>query len=370
MKLPKHIPQLDALRGIAVLAVMLYHAADFVPHLHLEPFVRFGYMGVDLFFVLSGFLITGILVASRDKSGYFTNFYARRALRIWPLYYALLLLTFGVLPLVRPGLTGLVFQQSHPWQSYLLFVQNLFGDVQRAFYTIRVTWSLAIEEQFYLVWPVIVWLAPRRMLKPLALTGLFLSIAARWSIQYGLFPPVNFYTNPLTRLDGLALGAFLALWIPEAHDRTVRWVGITALVLIVPATILLGRVWPGHCTFYALISACFAGLLCAAVATPALPRFAFLRYTGETSYCLYLAHVPVFMAVSASGIPRSIFPHSPAIGEAIQFVVSFALCYGVAAASWRFYESRFLRLKSRFESPRTASVSDPSIYPGSERSSS
>src|ERR1700722_14321772 len=98
MKLPKHIPQLDVVRGVAVLDVMVYHAVDIAPRLHLRPIFGFGYVGVDLFFVLSGFLITGILVHSKNSEAYFANFYARRALRIWPLYYALLLFTFVLLP--------------------------------------------------------------------------------------------------------------------------------------------------------------------------------------------------------------------------------------------------------------------------------
>ena len=341
---------------------MLYHASDFVPSLHLGKIFGFGYLGVDLFFVLSGFLITGILVASKDERGYFSNFYARRALRIWPLYYALLLLTFVVLPIIRPSLSASIFQQSHPWQSYLVFIQNFLGDVQRAFYTIRVTWSLAIEEQFYLVWPVIIWLAPRRMLKPLALGGLFLSIALRWSVQYGLVPPVNFFTNPLTRLDGLALGAFLALWIPEARDGMVRWGGIAALVLTVPATILLGRIWVGHCAFYALVAACFAALLCVSIATPVLRGWAVFRYTGKVSYCLYLAHVPVFMVVSALGLHEWLFPASPRLNETVQLALSLALCYGVAEVSWRFYERPFLRLKSRFVSSSPVPVRNASAY--------
>lgn len=367
MRLPKHIPQLDVLRGLAVLAVILYHAGDFVPALRLHTLFGFGYLGVDLFFVLSGFLITGILVASKDEASYFTNFYARRILRIWPLYYALLLLTFVVLPLVRSSMAAPIFQQSHPWEPYLFFVQNFFGNVQRAFYMVRVTWSLAIEEQFYLVWPVIVWLAPRQVLKPLALGGIFLSIAARWSVQYGLIPPVNFFTNPLTRLDGLALGAFLSLWIPEAQDRTVRWGGVVALALVVPATIMLGRVRPGHCVLYAMIAACFAALLCASVAAPVLPRLAFLKYTGKVSYCLYLAHVPVFMAAGSLGFRHWCFPGSPRTSETIQFVVSLALCYVVAAASWRFYEGPFLRLKTHFESRRTATAGAPSVLALGER---
>src|ERR1700730_17638830 len=143
MKLPRYIPQLDVLRGLAVLDVMLYHAADIVPSLHLTPIFRLGYTGVDLFFVLSGFLITGILVTTKDNEGYFLNFYARRALRIWPLYYTLLLFTFAVLPAIQPHLKASIFGRSYPWQSFPFFLQNSFLK-NAAFDTLRVTWSLAI----------------------------------------------------------------------------------------------------------------------------------------------------------------------------------------------------------------------------------
>src|SRR5690242_17688132 len=180
VELPKSIPQLDALRGVAVLTVVFYHAADIGPSLRLGRFVSFGYTGVDLFFVLSGFLITGILLQTREYAGYLKSFYARRALRIWPVYYALLFLAFVVLPMMRPEMSADIFRRSYPWQSFPFFLQNLFANVQASFDAVRVTWSLAIEEQFYIVWPLIVGFLPRRSLKLLAIAALLLSMGARW----------------------------------------------------------------------------------------------------------------------------------------------------------------------------------------------
>ena len=357
MKLPKHIPQLDVLRGIAVLIVMLYHIIDIVPRLHLRPIFSLGYAGVDLFFVLSGFLITGILVRSKDSKRYFKNFYARRALRIWPLYYALLFFTFVALPVIHPSLRASIFELCHPWQAFPFFLQNLTIHRQ-AFDTLRVTWSLAIEEQFYLVWPVIVWLAPPRMLKPLALSALFLSMAVRWSVLIGLIPPLTIYMNTLTRLDGLSLGAFLALWIPQADERVVRLAGIAAVGLALPATIYLGSVHPGHWAFFSIVAACFAGMLCLAITTEKLSKIGFLKYTGKISYALYLIHVPVFAFGAAYGLGNILFPHSPIMAEVALFAISFVTCYALAAASWYFFESKILKLKSRFEYglPSTAGV--------------
>jgi peptidoglycan/LPS O-acetylase OafA/YrhL len=347
MDLPKHIPQLDVLRGIAVLTVMLYHALDIVPNLHLRPILNSGYVGVDLFFVLSGFLITGILVRTRESRGYFVNFYSRRALRIWPLYYVLLFFTFVLLPLIHPQARAAVFGQSRPWQAFPFFLQNLTLSGQ-AFDTLRVTWSLAIEEQFYLVWPLIVFLAPPRMLKSLALTALFLSIATRWAVQYGLVPPVNIYTNTLTRLDGLALGALLALWIPEASDRTVKLLGISILALTLPVTLVVGWYRSGHWIFYALVSLCFASLLCTVIDINAFSRLRFLSYSGKISYALYLVHVPVFTFV---GLPefRRFAVNRSTLGNLVLLLVSLAICYAFAAASWHLFERKFLKLKDRFE---------------------
>ena len=118
------LPQLDGLRGVAILLVILHNQSPKYPSLHLEPLFANGWMGVDLFFVLSGFLITGILVDTKHSEGYFKNFYARRCLRIWPLYYSLLLFMFIVVPCVHPSEARTVFDRSSPWWAYPLFLQN------------------------------------------------------------------------------------------------------------------------------------------------------------------------------------------------------------------------------------------------------
>src|SRR5207244_9663063 len=153
----QRIPQLDAVRGVAILLVILHNQSSVFPSLHLERLFANGWMGVDLFFVLSGFLITGILLDTRKSPGYFKNFYARRCLRIWPLYYALLLFMFALVPLVRPSEAHVAFQRSAPWWGYALFLQNFLISVPtNAAGALAVTWSLAIEEQFYLVWALVV----------------------------------------------------------------------------------------------------------------------------------------------------------------------------------------------------------------------
>src|SRR5207248_1231599 len=145
------IPQLDGIRGVAILVVILHNSGRF-PRLFAN-----GWMGVDLFFVLSGFLITGILLDTKESESYFKNFYARRCLRIWPLYYSLLLFMFVLVPLLRPSEAHIIFEKSSPWWAYPLFLQNFLIPIStNAAGPLAITWSLAIEEQFYLVWAVVV----------------------------------------------------------------------------------------------------------------------------------------------------------------------------------------------------------------------
>src|SRR3984885_11738011 len=149
------IPQLDAVRGLAVLSVLL-HNTDVDPAFPLGFIAANGWMGVDLFFVLSGFLITGILVDTKNSDGYFRNFYVRRCLRIWPLYYSLLFFMFVIVRFLSQSEFQAVVQTSSPWWAFPLFLQNFLLPIStNAAGPLGVTWSLAIEEQFYLVWPLV-----------------------------------------------------------------------------------------------------------------------------------------------------------------------------------------------------------------------
>src|SRR5213083_2578833 len=120
------LPQLDAIRGVAILMVIFHNQTPKYPSLHLQHIFANGWMGVDLFFVLSGFLITGILLDTKHTEGYFTTFYARRCLRIWPLYYTLIAFMFVVVPMLRPSDAQAIFERSSPWWAYVVFVQNFF----------------------------------------------------------------------------------------------------------------------------------------------------------------------------------------------------------------------------------------------------
>ena len=157
----KFIPQLDGVRGLAILAVMAVHLLENVPRFSQSLAYRWfflggalGGLGVDLFFVLSGFLITGILIDSSRNPKFFRNFYARRALRIWPLYYSVVFFAFLFVPHFRPDLAAKA-GGSHPLAAHIFFLQNfLVSPADYAF--LGITWSVAIEEQFYMFWPLLV----------------------------------------------------------------------------------------------------------------------------------------------------------------------------------------------------------------------
>lgn len=165
------IKALDGLRGIAVLLVIASHFFPYPLHPNgiferlYAGLINFGYSGVDLFFVLSGFLITRILISTRRQQSYFSSFYVRRILRIWPLYFSLRIATIVILPAIPQFSSHHFFSTERGGSAYYwLFLNNFWSVLPiRGYIFLAVTWSLAIEEQFYLVWPLIIWFfSPRR----------------------------------------------------------------------------------------------------------------------------------------------------------------------------------------------------------------
>jgi peptidoglycan/LPS O-acetylase OafA/YrhL len=209
------IPPLDGVRGLAILMVMLTHydafldRRSFPQHILLSVF-DYGWAGVDLFFVLSGFLITGILLRSREASNYFRVFYARRILRIFPLYYFSLLVLFGLL-LPAFHSQGQILPTFPEKLRYLLYIQNWFIAVQWS----GQYWSLAVEEQFYLVWPLIVYLFGRKRTLQIAIGASLFSLVLRFVLFGAGVNPILILTNVFTRLDSLMIGAACACLAQE-----------------------------------------------------------------------------------------------------------------------------------------------------------
>jgi peptidoglycan/LPS O-acetylase OafA/YrhL len=339
------VPQLDAVRGIAILLVILVNTSEKYPVLHLQHFVGNGWMGVDLFFVLSGFLITGILLDTRQSDHYFKNFYARRALRILPVYYSVLLFMFIFIPLLRPSQALAVFDRSSPWWAYPLFLQNfLVAAPTMAAGPLGTTWSLAIEEQFYLLWPLIVRFCSHTQLRRFATAMIFLS------------PPLTFYlsthhfliyTNVFCRQVGLMAGALLALLLRSDAFEPFKYIKAAWILLVITLAVAFassaqGATWLAF-TMVGLAAASFVFLALHSGQRwlQSVLQNRFLRYTGTISYGLYLLHKIPTDLLQASHLDRY-----PLLILPVVLLGSYAL----AALSWNLLEKPFLRLKRFFPS--------------------
>lgn len=363
----RRIPELDALRGLSALLIVALH-------LGLGPTCPAFARAVDLFFVLSGYLITATILEHRAAPRFLRNFYARRALRIWPIYYlALLGFAFLINPIRdRPHrLDGL-------W-AHLTYTQNLpyyWGDRIPPFSPwFRHTWTLAIEEQFYLLWPLLAMRAGRRWLAVAALALIAGPIAARTQ-----WPPWLL----LTRCDGFAFGALLAIVPAGSFARhRGRWssafalLGIAASAAIVSgdaiSAALVSR-WPilggplGYSvseTAYNALCGAIVGLTLSQAGRPALRplRFPALCYVGTISYGLYLYHIPLFGLISADHYEVACTDSMTL--DLAKLLASFAL----AIASWELLEKPILRLKHRYAyasaAKRPASAAGVAAHPPS-----
>jgi peptidoglycan/LPS O-acetylase OafA/YrhL len=339
-QLPRSIPQLDRLRGLAILLVLLNHSDHIAPRI-LDGFFAQGWIGVDIFFVISGFLITGILWDSRGNERYFRRFYARRILRIWPVYLLILFLAFCIIPLWRWSSGGLALNiPKEPigiW-AYLLFIQNLFGGLLFLSPLLGVTWSLAIEEQFYLVWPVVMRFASRRVALPCLLAGFLAAPFIRiWAIHRGI-SQVAIYYHPLTHYDGLICGAFVALWLRSAMPmrKTLLLAGIALLLSGLTLDVAIQPLSVLEFTAVALFS---TGLLLVALVSEnagrLLHRIFFMNKTlaffGFISYGLYLYHFSILRFAMSDRLAAKFDRwHHPSLTGGIMAVCGFGLSILIA----------------------------------------
>jgi peptidoglycan/LPS O-acetylase OafA/YrhL len=340
------IPQLDGVRGLAILLVMMHNISLKYPLLHSQRLFSNGWMGVDLFFVLSGFLITGILVDTKQSEGYFKNFYVRRCLRIWPLYYSLLLLMFVVVRFLNASEYHAVVQQSSPWWAYPLFLQNFLIPIPtNGAGPLAVTWSLAIEEQFYLIWPLVVRFCSSTQLRRVAVAEICISPALRYYLS---LHHVYLYTNVFCRLDGLMAGALLAFlvrsdnFVPSKFLKQA-WISLVILAPLACVTEAFNARWiVFSLTVLASASFVYVSLFSPRKWLRVVMTNRFLVYTGTISYGLYLLHKIPFGIVQTLHLDRSPFLPLPII---------FITSYTIAALSWNLLEKPFLNLKRFFESP-------------------
>jgi peptidoglycan/LPS O-acetylase OafA/YrhL len=352
-----HYPALDGLRGVAIILVLLYHNFSFI------PIFIYGWLGVDLFFVLSGFLITDILLQTRDTQNYFRNFYARRVLRIFPVYYLSLLLFIIILPSFSwfPLDMHYYREQQFWFWTYLQNWTLVFHFDQNA-NVLTHFWSLALEEQYYLVWPLILLLVRKpRTLITLCLLLLLTVVGARlyvWNHR-DLFSTWQ-WLFLFTRVDGILIGSMLAL-IYRINSSVLDKYS-THLILFLAGINFLVYFIDKHNYFpvwaiigYSTFSVLFALLVYESVrennkvinvvfTNPAL------RFFGKYSYGLYIFHWPVFLLIK---------PHTDEwmahffVAGKLSFLVFSALLatlagLAVSVLSFHLFEKHFLRLKKSF----------------------
>ncbi len=332
-----------------------------------------GWAGVDLFFVLSGFLITGILADSKSKKYYFRTFYGRRMLRIFPLYCGMLAVAFFILPIVgaepRVPYSSKIFFWTYT--SNLYFESN--GGVNADY--LRHFWTLAIEEQYYLVWPVIIYFASSlERLRSGLLLGFF-SVSALRCILFTSGVDFNvLYMNTLTHCDSLMLGGYLALSLRSAKSGALRWfrpqghVGIIVVAVAVllgdlevfaPGLAALPIVVFGHSVLMlGLLAIIFSWLIYAAITRTSgfifrLFSHRILRSLGKYSYGLYVLHLPIAFLTLRTKISWISSEHIWA--EIELFILFFGASILAAFLSWHLYEKHFLKLKRYFfnEQPLT-----------------
>ena len=377
----QHFPELDGIRGLAILLVLTAHAANFLNVIPLSGQPGYdswgrlsmrvllqGWGGVDLFFTLSGFLITGILLRARNRNNYFSSFYARRALRIFPIYYFVLIGTLLLMhvageysfpmPKTRLAIT-----------SYFLYLQNwpIFWESRAGLSGLwGVYWSLAVEEQFYIVWPSLIRLMNLRVMFVLCIAGFLAGCPVRFLFLHHYRVAFGIMQLPVTRLDGLFLGAAIAIYQQlRGRPLPLSWaVGLFAAgcLVLLPIVFLwpnefsgLGRhIWSAGVTGFVLLS---GGLVAASHYRPrplhAVLTLRPLLFAGRISYGMYVYHLLIFFWLGRhmrhlywlfhlrQTIPVAIFVYFVALG----------LTTGVAAMSFYWFETPFLKLKRHFPSP-------------------
>ncbi|MGZ4816822.1 MAG: acyltransferase family protein [Terriglobales bacterium] len=347
--LPAQIPELDGVRGIAILLVMICHSAVWLSNSALRSVLVEGRIGVDLFFVLSGFLITGILLNSQQQRRALRNFYVRRALRIWPLYFAFLLMTFVVARRMVPPHVAV-------W-PYLLLIQNFFY-FANAGPLLDPTWSLAVEEQFYVLWPWIALRVSRKTVLKICCAVLVVSPVLRCALRLAGGSEEFVYANTLCRLDGIAMGGLIAAWVRIEGYEVERLKTFARIGMIsggIGTALCSGMAVPFATELsYSFVAITFGGLLAWALAaqgselmTARALRSYGLTAMGRVSFALYLFNLPIYTFMHGHLASRFLLFMPAAIAGVIRVVAGNVLLLVAAGVSWKFFEKPILRLKAR-----------------------
>ena len=352
-----HYPALDGLRGLAILLVVLYHNFNFI------NYSIFGWIGVDLFFVLSGFLITGLLLNSLESKHYIRNFFGKRILRIFPLYYLCLVIFIVILPSFSPYKSELQYYvENQAW--FWFYLQNwlLSFNFPRTNTVLNHFWSLGVEEQFYLVWPfIILWLRKPKKLLVFILVILLLLLVGRSVVWMCRFPHLNYTTlYTFTRIDGICIGCIIAL----LHKINYNFLRNNIAIIVIALAVMnfgfyfLSRTgdfpylaFAGYTTFAALF-----GLLVHEAVTGdtkiinVIFRNPILKFFGVISYGFYVFHWPVY-SITQPEMHRFFLTIqlTETMSRLVASVIATLIALILSIISYYALEINFLKLKRKLK---------------------
>ena len=389
----KHFPALDGLRGLAILLVLATHYVMVAPTANwfergIKSICNHGWAGVDLFFVLSGFLITGILYDCKGQESYFKNFYARRTLRVFPLYYGFLAVLLLVMLAVKlssnwvsdaPHLANLWRVQPYLW-TYTFNIACAFGHGSAH---LGQLWSLSVEEQFYLIWPLVIFACSRKTAMRVCVVLIFTALLLRLVLTL-FVPQVDVYFLTPTRMDPLAMGALAALLIRapgrlNISVRTVAGIFLAASALLAfrftlalftkamdhaPVHTHTAAMLPSwknlwdNVFIFSVVGVLFVCLLLLTILPGSIFQRPFskffsassLRTAGKYSYGWYVFHFPLwtFSITSLIWLHQLRTVHN-SLAIYLAFVAAnFFISLSMAIGSYHLYERHFLKLKRKF----------------------
>jgi peptidoglycan/LPS O-acetylase OafA/YrhL len=378
----KKIPELDGVRGAAILLVIILHFGRILPtklnlfNILYLSFVEMGWIGVDLFFVLSGFLITRNLLNTKHSPHYFKSFYARRALRILPIYFLFVFAFFDcLLPLTRifhvPFAIGKISLYPGGWEQlwYWLHVSNWQSAWGVNAYTpIGHLWSLAVEEQFYFVWPLVVLLCSENVLMGVCVSLIFISAGLRYLPVFQAIEAVHpefIYRLTPFRVEPLIFGAILAIGEAKRFVYSKAALQCGQLLFMIGCVGLGGAVIASSSPLYnsrAMSSFGYSAVaaLCSSIvlygiqnsgtslAGARILRNPILTQCGKYSYAMYIFQTPINFMMPSWSIYKSIPYLNGFVASLISILLGISLSYLAARCSWALIEQRFLKLKASF----------------------
>jgi peptidoglycan/LPS O-acetylase OafA/YrhL len=352
----QHVPSLDGIRGTAIIFVLLFHC---YPYLSV---FKFGWTGVDLFFVLSGFLISGILIDTVNDEHYYKNFILKRVLRIFPLYYLSLVIFLFLIPAFSPFISSILqldYASLHQlW--YWLYGSNWLLSLKDGWMHgagINHFWSLSIEEQFYLFWPLLIALFRKKSFLTLCLSTIVLSMMVRIVLFFCNVSHPALYMLTITRADALALGGCIAVMIRNEAgirvlSRIAPYMFFGMLLIIAVGVYLFGSINP-YTNFFSSIGYTFVDMMYASLIVLGLSDFLFfrkllstsvLRFFGKYSYSMYIFHHPVVIicfGLSGQLLPGGIWT------RLLVSTLSILITILISLLTWNAFEAKFLRLKKK-----------------------